>query len=793
MLATISPAALARTKRPELQHFANGGQVRHPAEQRLPRAPRTGAALILSTMPASHAKAKAMEHGGAIRGPGTPTSDSVPIWASKDEFMLPADTTAAVGKHNLQALIDATHTPTNSAREKMGRVARADGGLIDPQPGAVTRIGNSYSGGNVSGGIAVNGQAPGGTVSTVDSFRAPPPPAAPPALGAPAAVTPTAPKPAASPTATLPGTAAAVPAPAAAPAPAVAPPPAPLDYANRNAAFNAGADARTAMMSMPGVRRSNLSAPPAPGSYAASLAARPVQSIVGYADGGEIDDPRQLPVPVASNPLLNTNERASVMAAMPLVAPVTDAPAPAAPAVSAQPTVAPSEQAQVRRVDNAVDAAPPAPVAAAAPAAGPSAADAIPSYQPAGSVGFVSGGVSAADRLAQLNRDVAFEKDKQTWRNPSDPTPGVTIIDGAGAESDRRAQFNEQANLGNALARTSWSPRRGTQVNEAAVAAAMAPIDARARMAQLTVKEAGDTQRTQIAERGTDARARMADLRQQQELGINQQRLALEGQRVGNEGKKIMIDTARDDRAAAMAAPKLAAEAREAKLQELLLTGTPEERKTAAASLAAVKGRGLKGEEESGKALPSSAAQGFITNQSNLRTAQNALALLNGQTAGGLVGDAAATGAKGYTPNGLLNRVDPKGVDTRAAIANIGSMLVHDRAGAAVTASETPRLMPFIPAVTDDAVTARKKLGQFITNYQAMNDDMSTVYKESGYKIPTSQLRQGGADAPQAAAAAPPGTQPIQPPAQIASDADFHRLPAGTVFLDPNGNKRRKQ
>ncbi|RUR65884.1 hypothetical protein EJP67_02295 [Variovorax guangxiensis] len=783
--------------------------TRSPAEQ---RTPRTGAALILGTMPRSHAKAKAMEHGGAIHGPGTPTSDSVPIWASKDEFMLPADTTAAVGKHNLQALVDATHTPTNKAAQKMGRLARADGGLIDQQPGAVTRVGNSYSGGNVTGGVTINGLAPGGTVSTVDAFRAPPPPAQAPVLGTPAAVTPIAPKPVAPPMSALPAAGAATP-PAV---PAVAPPPpppaaapAPLDYANRNAAFNAGAMSRTADLQSGRARISgSASAAPPAGSAAATLAARPVQSIVGYADGGEIEDPRkqvlmndpgvQLAALTPRQTMATTSDAAG--GAMPAPPEPEMKPLPAGPrpyvaeipyrrderlaqvaAPAPAPVAASAEQAQVRRVDNAMAVETPAPASAPAPTA------AVPeSYQPAGSVGGVSGGVSAAERLAQLSRDVAFEKDKQTWRDPNAPTPGLAVIDNAASEADRRAQFNEQANLGNALARTTWSPRRGTQVNDAAVAAAMAPIDARARMAQLTVKEAGDTQRAQLAERGNDARARMVDLRQQQELGINQQRLALES-------KRVMLDANRDDRAAAAAVPKLAAEAREARLQELLLTGTPEERKVAAASLAAVKGRGLKGEEETGKALPSSAAQGFITNQSNLRTAQNALALLNGQTAGGLAGDTAATGAKGYAPNGLLNRLDPKGVDTRAAIANIGSMLVHDRAGAAVTASETPRLMPFIPAVTDDAATARKKLGQFITNYQAMNDDMATVYKESGYKIPTSPLRQGGADVPQGAAAAPPGAQPIQPPAQIASDADFHRLPSGTVFLDPNGNKRRKQ
>lgn len=55
--------------------------------------------------------------------------------------------------------------------------------------------------------------------------------------------------------------------------------------------------------------------------------------------------------------------------------------------------------------------------------------------------------------------------------------------------------------------------------------------------------------------------------------------------------------------------------------------------------------------------------------------------------------------------------VDPTGVDARAAIADVGSMTLHDRSGAAVTASEWPRLAPFIPKASDkNAETVIKKL-----------------------------------------------------------------------------------
>lgn len=58
----------------------------------------------------------------------------------------------------------------------------------------------------------------------------------------------------------------------------------------------------------------------------------------------------------------------------------------------------------------------------------------------------------------------------------------------------------------------------------------------------------------------------------------------------------------------------------------------------------------------------------------------------------------------------LNQRMDPKGVKLRADIADIGSLKIHDRSGAAVTVSEAPRLKPFIPLVTDTPEAARIKL-----------------------------------------------------------------------------------
>jgi hypothetical protein len=111
-------------------------------------------------------------------------------------------------------------------------------------------------------------------------------------------------------------------------------------------------------------------------------------------------------------------------------------------------------------------------------------------------------------------------------------------------------------------------------------------------------------------------------------------------------------------------------------------------------------------------------------------------------------------------PNTILNRLDPQGTDTRAAVADLGSLVIHDRSGAAVTAAEMPRLAPFIPQATDDPETARKKLAAFASNYQALTGDAEAFWRDSGYNVPEAQARgqqqpAAGQTQPQAAPNAP--------------------------------------
>ena len=156
------------------------------------------------------------------------------------------------------------------------------------------------------------------------------------------------------------------------------------------------------------------------------------------------------------------------------------------------------------------------------------------------------------------------------------------------------------------------------------------------------------------------------------------------------------------------------------------------------------------------KALPTSAAQKLMENQQNLRRAEQAQALVEGNSVtddkGNVIaqGDKEATGNKalmsafGVLGDKALNFLDAKGVDTRAAIGNLGSMIIHDRSGAAVTASEYPRLRPFIPLATDAPDVARRKAAQFANEYRNIQQEMTDFYRESGYKVPTGALRGSG-------------------------------------------------
>jgi hypothetical protein len=206
------------------------------------------------------------------------------------------------------------------------------------------------------------------------------------------------------------------------------------------------------------------------------------------------------------------------------------------------------------------------------------------------------------------------------------------------------------------------------------------------------------------------------------------------------------------------------------------------------------------------KDVPAPAQKALLENNTNLERATRALRLLGagGPAREGETIDAEATGLKGYLPNQVLNRLDPKGVEARAAIADLGSLVIHDRSGAAVTVSEFPRLAPFVPTEKDDADAARKKLRGFVRVFREEMDALQGTYgPDNGYRefkvggskgpgvsaLPDTDRRQSGQVGREPAAASPQRL----PADSKAAAAAYNKLPSGATYIDPNGVTRTKK
>ncbi|MDP9895387.1 hypothetical protein J2W32_004485 [Variovorax boronicumulans] len=205
------------------------------------------------------------------------------------------------------------------------------------------------------------------------------------------------------------------------------------------------------------------------------------------------------------------------------------------------------------------------------------------SYAPAGGVSVIdSGGVSSADRVAQMNRDAAHTRDMSLRQGLLPQADVLTTQPGLGFIPDAgpfRARNEDAFQLGKAqydLQQANNSLVRG-RPNQAAIQSATQRLGDLQTGQTQAARDAGETQRAQIAEQGLDSRARVVDARQQQELGIKQQGLVL--------------DARRDDRAAAGSFVEQAQKARLATLQDQVLNGSPQQRDQAAAAIAAMQGK----------------------------------------------------------------------------------------------------------------------------------------------------------------------------------------------------------
>lgn len=149
------------------------------------------------------------------------------------------------------------------------------------------------------------------------------------------------------------------------------------------------------------------------------------------------------------------------------------------------------------------------------------------------------------------------------------------------------------------------------------------------------------------------------------------------------------------------------------------------------------------------KAVPAAVGKGYTENNSAVRQIDEAIAQLRAYPG--------ALGMANIFGDEIRQRTDQKGIPARAAVANIGSLIIHDRSGAAVTAAETPRLKPFIPMPTDTAAAAIAKLEAMKRQYRNANVEIETSYGEdSGYAPLGGQGRPQAQAAQQTGRPAPP-------------------------------------
>lgn len=151
-------------------------------------------------------------------------------------------------------------------------------------------------------------------------------------------------------------------------------------------------------------------------------------------------------------------------------------------------------------------------------------------------------------------------------------------------------------------------------------------------------------------------------------------------------------------------------------------------RRDIAALVASVRGGNTEKPKEL-RRLPSSMSQAWVKNTTGIASVDNALKLANDHPK--------SFGFAHYViPDALTQRADPEGVKPRAAVANLGSLRIHERSGAAVTAAETPRLKPFIPSAGDNHATVVKKLEGFKREYQLVQQEILDYADSQGYMPP---------------------------------------------------------
>jgi hypothetical protein len=155
--------------------------------------------------------------------------------------------------------------------------------------------------------------------------------------------------------------------------------------------------------------------------------------------------------------------------------------------------------------------------------------------------------------------------------------------------------------------------------------------------------------------------------------------------------------------------------------------------------------------------LPAAVTQGIVTNNVALQQIDNAIQQIRDHP--GAMGMSNALGGSflkdQFSP-------DPANIAARATVANLSSMQIHNRTGAAMSKTEWERLRPFLPTDVDNPTTAITKLQGLRRQVELETTQMQTLY---GARVPEGAF-PAAADVPDAAkpaAGTPPGWRGAAP------------------------------
>jgi hypothetical protein len=128
------------------------------------------------------------------------------------------------------------------------------------------------------------------------------------------------------------------------------------------------------------------------------------------------------------------------------------------------------------------------------------------------------------------------------------------------------------------------------------------------------------------------------------------------------------------------------------------------------------------------KPVPTQVSTGFIENQNTINKIDNAIQQIQNTPD-------SSFGLRNVVGDTVMQRIDPKGSLARAAIAGVAGQKYHDISGAAVSASESNRLKPYIPSSQDTKENILQKLNNMKAEYANTNSLIQNQFNEGqGYR-----------------------------------------------------------